>query len=118
MCIRDSYYLELKTKGVYTWEERWKEGIWLGVREQSGEIIVGTKDGVVKCRTFKRKATEEERWDVKFLDEMVGVPWMPLPGRYNVDLQIKVKMPEGSDDLVEMPVPREEVRLKRGFTSS
>ncbi len=33
------YYMKLKTKGIHTWEERWAEGIWLGVREESGEML-------------------------------------------------------------------------------
>ena len=38
------YYMKLKSArkdGHPSWEERWSEGIWLGVMEISGEIIVG-----------------------------------------------------------------------------
>ena len=31
---------------------RWERGIWLGVRDESGEIIIGTPDGVIKARDF------------------------------------------------------------------
>ena len=67
-------YLKLKSKGKHTWDERWAEGVWLGVREESGEIFIGTKEGVVKARTFARKSTEEERWDSEWLDGMVVKP--------------------------------------------
>ena len=55
--------MKLKTKGVHTWEERWDDGLWLGVREESGEILVGTPYGVVKARTYAKKATDDERWN-------------------------------------------------------
>ena len=35
--------------------------IWLGIREESGEVIIGTEDGVIKVRSVRRKATHEER---------------------------------------------------------
>ena len=41
-------YLKLESKGKHTWDERWAEGIWLGVREESGEIFIGTKDEVLQ----------------------------------------------------------------------
>ena len=60
------YYCKLKSKGPSgriknTWDERWHEGIWLGVREDSGEIFVGTEEGVVRANPFRRKAGEENR---------------------------------------------------------
>ena len=45
------------------------EGIWLGIRDETGKAIVGTKEGVVKCRNFRRKPIEEDRWNVKAFDE-------------------------------------------------
>ena len=38
-------------------------GIWLGVREDSGEMCAGTEEGVVRANSFRRKAGEEKRWN-------------------------------------------------------
>ncbi len=65
-----AYYLKLKTKGIHTWEERWAEGIWLGIREESGEILIGTDEGVVKARTWNKKGMEAERWDIGKLNSL------------------------------------------------
>ena len=35
-------------------KERWVEGIWLGTREESQEVIIGTDKGIVKGRTIRR----------------------------------------------------------------
>ena len=43
--------MKLKSKGRWDGEERWAETIGLGVRTESGEIFVGTADGVVTART-------------------------------------------------------------------
>ena len=42
-------------------ERRWENGIYLGVRRESTEIIVGNAKGVVKTRTFTVRP-EGQRW--------------------------------------------------------
>ena len=61
--------------------ERWIEGIWLGVHEESGEVYLGTEEGIVKVRTVKRFAKEEDRWKRDRLDKMKGTPWETMPIR-------------------------------------
>ena len=53
---------------------KWEEGIYLGVRALSGEIIVGDKEGVWKVRTCRRKP-KEERWNQSNSELIGGVPW-------------------------------------------
>ena len=60
----------------------------MGVREESGEILIGTEEGVVKARTWNKKATEAERWDVSKLREFKGTPCEPEPGRENIQIGI------------------------------
>jgi len=52
----------------------WEDGIYLGVRGMSGEIIVGTKSGVWKTRTIQRKP-HEYRWCQSNVEMVGGVPW-------------------------------------------
>ena len=52
----------------------WEDGIFLGVKGTTGEIIVGDKKGVWRTRTVRRK-TVEERWHPKTLELVGGVPW-------------------------------------------
>jgi len=52
----------------------WEDGIYLGVRAVSGEIIVGTKSGVWKTRTVQRKP-KEYRWNQENVEMVGGVPW-------------------------------------------
>ncbi len=48
-------YIRAESVGKDKYNSRWEEGFFLGVREESGEIIVGTKEGVIKARAFRRK---------------------------------------------------------------
>ena len=48
------HYLKLKSKGKEKLRSRWSSGIWLGHRDESGETLIGTDKGVVKCRTKKK----------------------------------------------------------------
>ena len=74
-------YLKLRYRGKNKVRSRWSSGIWLGIREESGEVIVGTDKGVIKVRTIRRKGSDNERWDLVQLNEMRGTPWEPQPGR-------------------------------------
>ena len=58
---------------------RCESGIWLGIRDESGEVIIGTSKGALKARSFRRKPAHE-RWDKDALTQMKGLPWEPTPG--------------------------------------
>ncbi len=51
---------------------RSEEGIFLGIMEESQEVIVGTKEGVVKENSIRRNGSQEERWKAEMLDTFVG----------------------------------------------
>ncbi len=40
---------------------RWEDGVWLGIKMESGASILGTAKGVAKAREFRRKPTEGGR---------------------------------------------------------
>jgi len=52
----------------------WEDGLYLGVKGMSGEMIVGTKAGVWKTRTISRKP-KEYRWCQSNIEFVGGVPW-------------------------------------------
>ena len=56
------------------WDDRWGSGIFLGIRPISNEVYVGTKDGILKCRTIRRKAPDA-RWNIELLNSIKGLPW-------------------------------------------
>ena len=69
----------LKSKGHSKLRTRWGSGLWLGVRDESGETLIGTDDGVIRCRTVRRKGSDEERWSLTQVQNMKGTPWAPEP---------------------------------------
>ena len=54
-------FLRPNTRGKDKFEVRWEEGLWLGIHEQSNEVIIGTDKGVLKARDVRRRA-----WNVQF----------------------------------------------------
>ncbi len=58
----------------------WMDGAWLGIKLESGESIIGTANGVVKARDFKRKPEEGGRWSNDGIDGFKGAPLEPYPG--------------------------------------
>ena len=56
-------------------EPRFRPGIFLGIVERTGEVIVGLEDGTVgRCRDFKR-VVPSERWDKELVLNLKGLPW-------------------------------------------
>ena len=51
-----------------------RAGVWLGISEGIEEVLIGTKQGVVKCRIVERLG-EEERWSRHNILTMCGTPW-------------------------------------------
>ena len=80
-------------------DSRWENGIFAGIRIESGELFVMTNEGVIKIRTFCRKP-DDERWDIQELDLAVGVPWEPIPGRGQIQVKSKVKFMEESGEKI------------------
>ena len=52
----------------------WTDGVFLGVRGRSGEIIIGTKTGVWKARSIQRKPLDA-RWLPELMDMVRHPPW-------------------------------------------
>ena len=80
----------------------WSDGVFLGYRSISGEIVVGTESGVFKTRTVQRKAYEH-RWNKENMDMFGGVPWKVSPSEDSEEgimpaVDIGMEMPE-----VEIP---------------
>ena len=73
-------------------DDRWLDGVWIGVDIETDEVMVGTANGVFKARSIRRKP-EEDRWDKSQIKGMTGLPWKP----YN----------HTSDDTIISRLPRE-----------
>ena len=51
----------------------WEDGIYLGMKGTTGELIVGTKEGIWRTRTVRGKPFED-RWRRGNLELVGGVP--------------------------------------------
>ncbi len=48
-------YLELGSASKHKHEPRWHDGVSIEVKDEAGEIIEGTDQGIAKARGLKRK---------------------------------------------------------------
>jgi len=87
------WYLKPNTDDK-TMNEMWGDGICLGIYESSNEVIVGTKEGVIKVRTVRRKANEKDKWNIEELRNMKGTPWEPQPGTNSMKIKTRIIMDE------------------------
>ena len=98
------WYLKPGSAGKDKLDKRWGDGVYLGIIEDSSELYIGTKDGVIKVRTFARRG-EEDRWRRKEIDDMIGVPWEPIPGQGVREVKSKVHIAGvgAGEDIIEEP---------------
>ena len=54
----------------------WEDGVFLGVKGTTGELMVGNKEGVWRTRSIRRKPIGD-RWSRSNIDHIVSVPWQP-----------------------------------------
>lgn len=62
----------------------WNEGVYLGVKPTTGELIIGDERGVWRTRTTRRRC-ESERWAQENVKKIAGVPWKTHPDDSNAD---------------------------------
>ena len=82
-------YLPMKTATESKGTPARKQGVWLGVIERIEETIIGTFNGVIKCRTVSRMANGEQ-WNPELVLGMRGLPWEPVPGKQSMHIPVDV----------------------------
>ena len=94
-------YMKPDITGKDKMDARWETGVWLGMREESNESIIGTRHGCIKVRSFKRKP-ESDRWQKEDIATMQGVPWEVIPGHPERELKSRV-MFEETETIEQVP---------------
>ena len=104
-------YLPLKTANHSKGKPAKKLGVWLGTIERTEETLIGTPNGVIKCRTISRFA-EGDRWNVEMVVNMAGVPWQPIPTKTGQHIPVEVNengdVPDEHQEIEEPPKARAE----------
>jgi hypothetical protein len=96
------WFLRALSEGKDKLDTRWEDGVFAGVREESGEIYVMSSQGVRKVRAYKRRP-EGERWNQEEFSQAAGTPWEPEPGRNNIEIKARFSMKDDeSDEKVEV----------------
>ena len=108
------WHLRLKSAGKDKMNTRWGSGVWLGIREESNEVFVGTDEGVVKCRSIRRKAGPD-RWDKDLFNSIKGTPWEPMPGRLSIEVPINVRVPDEDQVIMPQTLSQEKDIVRRDF---
>jgi hypothetical protein len=62
----------------------WEDGVYLGMKGKTGEVIIGNKNGIWKARTVQRKPAGE-RWAAGGADEVRHAPWRTTDDDPEVD---------------------------------
>ena len=109
------YYRKLDQDGKKL-ESDWEQGVWLGHARVSNEVLIGTRNGVVRAWAIKR-VPEEERWSADEILNICGTPARPNPQMPGNDVPLHIHLPvEEVSGLPEEPKPaRAETEPRRTY---
>ena len=98
--------IQVSTDPVNRLNPRYKFGIWLGMRNNSAECCIGAADGVFRAREIGR-LEPQSRWDKEVVNNVIGVRWRRIHGRWTVHRpQIR------EDPVPPPPLPFEGARVQ------
>ena len=106
--------IEYRRKTPKKYDAKWQKGLYIGLREQSGEKIVSSADGqkTFVVQSIRRKPPAE-RWDGDMLKAVVGVPWCPNPERGDrLDLPSPIVLPAKNPTVPHVPTTGRKVEDK------
>ena len=109
------WYLRPKSKGKAKGISRWENGCWMGIREESGEYIIGTAEGFCKVRSVRRKGSHEERWNWEEFNAVRGLPWEPVPGRPGIEMTARIGSARKEREIAPRNVGEDGKVIKRAF---
>ena len=70
-------------------EVRYEYGVYLGTSARTGELYMGTPEGVIQTRSIRR-LSEGAQWDGDALEKITGTPWAPINGQRDQPVPIRI----------------------------
>ena len=104
--------MNVGTKGHDEFDCRCEEGMWLGVRDETGDIVIGIDERMIKARNFKRLESNEKRWATEAIGKINGATWVPFPGKGEIEIPCNIMHeekdmpPQCRKDLLKPPIAR------------
>ena len=92
--------VEFRSRARHKLESRWQEGLFLGMRLDTSEKIVGTSEGTFVVQSVRR-VTADRRYSTTLIDSVLGLPWKPKPESESGVLSSELQEPFRMDP--EMP---------------
>jgi hypothetical protein len=94
-------YLRANSKGKEKFDSRWENGIWLGIADRTGEVIIGTKEGVLEsedCVTIQtmtkllqRQLFKSKRYYIQF-QKTSGKTYSEIMLKLHFTLTVQLKL--------------------------
>ena len=87
--------------------EKWHDGIFLGLVDESEEAVIGTPNGCFKSRSIRRRTREESK-DPTYFNAVIGLPWKMRPkesddgDQASAPVTLKIDILPSTDELPPM----------------
>ncbi len=80
--------------------EKFLPGVFAGLPDRGGDLVLLTPDGAVRARTLRRLPPGEQ-YDQELLATVRGTPWEPVPGQNVSAIPISIRADPVTEDLPE-----------------
>ena len=107
------HFLRPGTKGKDKSDVRWFEGCFLGIKNETGEIMIGNEEGVIRARDYRRMGDMSLRWNKDSVNNVIGLPWCPNPGTNDEEIHAHVRVPTEPGDPSGISMEQNERQFRR-----
>ena len=94
-------------------EPRFLNGVFLGLSDNSDEVVVWGPEGIRKARTIRRRP-EEEMWKKDEVLAVRGTPLQPNPEGASDRIRTRMEPGVANEEVMGDPVTKEEVEAAVG----
>ena len=81
-------------------DTKFYDGVYIGLKEDTDELLIGTGDGVFIARTIRRKPWDH-RWSSSQIKNISGTPWKPY--RHTNDDTLRSSLPASENHKTDEP---------------
>ena len=95
------WYKPAKTVDIGKEEDKWLDGIAVGMLDRTSEYLLATRNGVIKTPYEPRRRPAEDQWSMEEIKKIRGTPWRPTPSSDSEKIPTSVSsdgIPEGMEE--------------------
>ena len=98
-------YRPAKTVVLAKEDNRWIDGISVGMIDRTGEYLIATSEGIIKTAYEPSRHPVNEQWSMDEIERIRGTPWRPVPTRDSTHIPTTIGIGDEGDEQEDSAAP-------------